>query len=513
MQNIALRGIEPRDYQKNIAKTATKKNTLVVLPTGIGKTLIAILVALERLEKFPQSKILIMAPTRPLNAQHKKSFEQQTTIDEGKIILVTGKIQPSERAKLYEYATVIVATPQTIKNDVAAGRLHLRNFSFAVFDEAHRSVKDYAYTFVAKKYQEQSEHPLILGLTASPGATEEKISEIKDSLFIEAVEIRSEQDEDVSKYVKEIQKDFVYIDFPPEFQMLRGMLEEILKESIYWLADHHIIQSYKPTKKQLLAMQIRTAASYSANRSNYGSLMAMLRLAEAIKLEHAIELLETQGISSLHAYLHKLGSSKKNTDRKIMKDPRMLDVYKRVQDLDRQGIDHPKAEKLKEIIKDLLKEKSGIKIIVFANYRSTVDKIKKVLSEEGIKCEIIIGQANKEKKGLTQEQQIEILKRFSQGEFNVLCGTSISEEGLDIVATDCAIFYDEVSSEIRNIQRRGRVGRQVPGRVIFLITKGTREEAYFFSPLRKEKRMKGILYNMKKHGVKKKGILTDFISK
>jgi len=509
--SVELKNIEPRDYQKSIAETATRKNTLVVLPTGMGKTLVAVLVAIERLKKFPESKILIMAPTRPLNAQHKKSFEQHTNINAEKIILLTGKILPGERTKLYEQATVVVATPQTIKNDVVEGRLHLKNFSFAVFDEAHRSVKDYAYTLVAKKYREQAEHPLILGLTASPGATEEKISEIKDTLFIQAVEIRSEQDEDVHQYVKEIQRDFVYVDFPEEFKMLRGMLQDILKDSIYWLKEHNIIQTYRPSKRQLLAMQIRMSTSYSHNRNNYGTLVAMLKLAEAIKLEHAIELLETQGINSLHQYLRKLGSSKKNTDRKIMKDPRMLDVYRRVQEMDLAGIDHPKAEKLKELVRDLLKEKekSGIKIIVFANYRSTVEKIKKVLDAEKISAQEFIGQTKKSGKGMSQDQQVMMLARFRSGEFNVLVSTSIGEEGIDIVATDYAIFYEPVPSEIRAIQRRGRVGRQTMGRVIYLITKDTRDEAYFYSAINKERRMRGILGRMKTKLDKKRN-LRDF---
>ena len=175
---MELVNIEPREYQKSIAETAAKRNTLVVLPTGIGKTLIAVIVAVKRLEKFPDSKILIMAPTRPLNAQHKKSFEKFTTIDAEKIILITGKIQPEEREKLYKDATIVVATPQTIRNDLKSEKINLKDFSFAVFDEAHRSVKDYAYTQVAKKYKEQAEHPLILGLTASPGGSIEKIDSI-----------------------------------------------------------------------------------------------------------------------------------------------------------------------------------------------------------------------------------------------------------------------------------------------------------------------------------------------
>jgi Fanconi anemia group M protein len=502
--------VKPRDYQLNIAKTASRKNTLVVLPTGMGKTLISVLVAIERLEKFPNSKVLITAPTRPLNAQHKKSFEKSTNLDPEKIVLVTGKIKPEDRTVLYQNATVVIATPQTIENDLENGKINLKNFSFATFDEAHRSVKEYSYTFIAKKYKEQAENPLILGLTASPGGTEQKIDEITKNLFIENVEIRTELEEDVKPYVKEVVKDWVYVDFPEDFQMIKGFLEEILKESIYWLKEHHFTTSYKPNKTQLLMLQKSIGAKYAFGRKNYSLLFPMLRVAESIKLLHAIELIETQGISSLYEYIKKLEVSKKNIDRKISKDPRTREAIKRIEELNSKGVDHPKLVRLNEIILELVKENPKVKIIVFANYRSTVDKINKMILGSGIKSDILIGQTIKAGKGMSQDQQVETLKRFGAGEFNVLVGSSISEEGLDVPAVDYAIFYEPVPSEIRTIQRRGRIGRQTTGKLIFLITKNTRDEAYYYSALHKEKKMKSILYDIKER-VNKKEKLKDWI--
>lgn len=53
-----LQNISPRKYQQEIFETCKDKNCLVVLPTGIGKTLIALMLAVERMEKHPQEKIL-----------------------------------------------------------------------------------------------------------------------------------------------------------------------------------------------------------------------------------------------------------------------------------------------------------------------------------------------------------------------------------------------------------------------------------------------------------------------
>ncbi|MEM5836660.1 MAG: DEAD/DEAH box helicase family protein [Candidatus Aenigmatarchaeota archaeon] len=508
---VSLKGIEPREYQKNIAETASKKNTLVVLPTGMGKTLIALLVAIKRLNQYPESKILVMAPTRPLNAQHKKTFENFTDLKEEEIALVTGKVKPEKRGEIYEKSRVIIATPQTIENDLKAERIKLKDFSLAVFDESHRCVKEYSYTFVAKKYKEQAIHPLILGLTASPGGSFERIEEIKKNLFIEAVEIRSETDEDVKPYVKPIAKDWIYVELPDEMKMIKGLLEQMLKEPINWLKEHGFLTTTRPPRKLLLTLQNLITTKYMQGPKNYSLALAMMKLAEAIKIEHALELLETQEISSLADYLEKLNKSKKRVDKKIANDPRMKEVFKLVTNVIKSEAEHPKLTKLKFLVKDLLKENPRVKIIVFANYRATVEKINESLKKEGISSEILIGQANKKGKGMSQQEQIEVLRRFRDGEFNVLVTTSIGEEGLDIVAADYAIFYESVASEIRAIQRRGRVGRQTAGKVIFLLAKGTRDESYYWAAFQKEKKMKGILYDMREKS-KKKVTLKDWLT-
>ncbi len=504
-------GFEVRDYQKNIAETAAQKNTLVVLPTGMGKTLISVLVGTQRLEKFPGSKILITAPTRPLNAQHKKSFEQFTNIPKSEIILVTGKIPPSERADLYDRARIIVATPQTIENDLENKILSLEDFSFVTFDESHRAMKDYAYPYIAKKFILQSRNPLILALTASPGWTEARIREICSNLFIKAVEIRNEMDSDVESYVKPIEREFVYVDFPEDFRRVRDLMQEVLKEDMEWLKSHHYVPTTIPSRTMLIGLQNRVAARYSATK-NYVLIWPLIRSAEAIKVSHAIELLETQGIPFLYDYVEKMRASKKRTDQRMLKHGKMMEAIKLIESLHENEIDHPKLDKIREIVADLIQKNPECKIIIFANFRAAVDRIKKILDRQNIPTEVLVGQAVKNGRGMTQDQQVDVLRRFRSGEFNVLCGTSVSEEGIDVPSVDYAIFYEAVPSEIRAIQRRGRVGRQVAGKVIFLITRGTRDEAYFFASMHKEKRMRGVLQGLQRsRKLEEKKTLVDWV--
>jgi len=495
---------EIREYQKAIAETAVKRNTLVVLPTGLGKTYVAMLVVANRLENYPSSKALILAPTRPLVSQHKETFIRYFNLEEESFVALTGKVPKEKRASMYNRAKVIFATPQLIGNDLERGLLNLSDYSVLVVDESHRSVKRYPYPTIAKEYMEQSKFPLILALTASPGGKYERIKDICENLFIEAVEIRTEKDLDVLPYVQPVKKEWINVELPEDFKKIKMLLEDVLKEDLLWLKEHGWIQTVRPTKKSLLELQEELTNRYVEGEKNYSVLWAMEKAIESVKIEHALELLETQGIFALKEYMEKFKSHKKMANRILLGDSRIREAFRLVQNLYLQGIDHPKLEKVKFVIKDLLKENPKARIIVFANYRSTIDKINALLRESGISCEILIGQAVKGGKGLKQEKQIEILKRFNEGDFNVLVATSIGEEGLSITNVDAVIFFDNVASEIRRIQRYGRTGRTAPGRVIFLITKGTRDEGYYWSSFHRERKMKSILYDLRKKGVKVK---------
>jgi len=92
---------------------------------------------------------------------------------------------------------------------------------------------------------------------------------------------------------------------------------------------------------------------------------------------------------------------------------------------------------------------------------------------------------------------MQLLEDFKEGKFNVLVASSVGEEGLDIPEVQTVMFYEPVASELRRIQRSGRTGRTKPGKVIYLITKGTKDEAYHWASERKQKKMKDMLYKLK----------------
>jgi Fanconi anemia group M protein len=197
--------VEEREYQRTIAKEAEGRNTLVVLPTALGKTVISALVAAEFLYNYRSGRVLVMAPTRPLISQHSSSFQRLIRLPEREFELLTGMMPSDYRSDVWARKTrMVFATPQVVRNDIREGRLDLREFGLIVFDECHRAVKDYAYTEVATTYLKANQYPRILALTASPGSDPGRIRDVCRLLAIEHVETRSETDSDVSAYINPV---------------------------------------------------------------------------------------------------------------------------------------------------------------------------------------------------------------------------------------------------------------------------------------------------------------------
>jgi ERCC4-related helicase len=487
---------QPREYQQKIADAASKANTLVVLPTGLGKTMIAALVAKERLEKFPKGKVVVLAPTKPLALQHRKAFEDILSPESQDLALLTGENPPEERGYLWRRSKFIFATPQTIRNDMRYGRVDLNDVVLLVFDEAHRCVKDYSYTEIAKVYKEQGWTPLILGLTASPGGSKEKINDITRNLFIEHVEARSDESEDVKPYVERTKFEGRRVSLPPEYGQLLNILRDIYNEKIKRLMDSGFLPRTRLSKTILL--QSRTTmltrlktTSGAAKGYIFG---AMINQAQAVMISHAIELAETQGVDVLQKYLTRLREKPEQGKSAIalLKDARWLMVEGEAERL--QGIDHPKMTELRSIVKTQLAGKSDSRIIVFTQYRDTIASIVDRFSKDGVRAQRFVGQANKtDDEGMDQKSQTKVLERFADGEFSVLVSSSIGEEGLHVPDVDLVIFYEAVPSEIRAIQRKGRTGRTRPGNVIVLLAEGTVDEAYYYSSLNKEKFMRSLI--------------------
>ena len=492
--------LEARAYQANISKACLEQSTLVVLPTGMGKTVIATLVIADVLQKRG-GKALFLAPTKPLVEQHANTMRQFLTV--GPVTMFTGEQSPADRAGEWKDSPVVVSTPQVILNDLISGTMSLDDFGLIIFDEAHRAVGNYAYVFIAEKYRGKG--GLALGITASPGSTAQKILEVCQNLDMQRVEIRREHDPDVKPYVHDIRILWREVELPPEMMRVLGHLKNAFKRQVKFLQDFGLLRKgERHSMRELLEAQkaIRQRMAQASPRPPQALFHAAAIQAAAVQINHALELIETQGTKALTNYLDRMeekatGRGPSRAASIVMKDE---DVIKARYLADHMTTEHPKLEKVCMIVGGELRRNPSSRIIVFTHYRDTselvVSKLEKVAGCRPVR---FVGQATKgEDAGLTQKEQAAFIEKFKQGEFNTLVATSVGEEGLDIPSTELVVFYEPVASEIRTIQRRGRTGRKMAGKVVILMARGTRDEAYYWSARNKERRMMEELETLRK---------------
>ena len=342
---MSLLNISPREYQQKIFETAKAKNTLVVLPTGLGKTLIALLLSVERLKSFPLKKILFLAPTKPLIEQHFEYFRSHLPELFADIQLFTGSVSADKRKKIFVTAEVIFSTPQCIANDLENYLYDLQECSLLIIDEAHRCLKNYDYTKVVAHYKEQTPQvqQRILGLTASPGSSAEIIKQICLHLSIEEIELRNRDSPDVKPYIQELEFTKIEVPFPKEFIEMRILLKRIFDSCVSRLRESSYLQG-PANKISLLSLQQRLAMQVHAR--NFAAMHGLSLCAQAIKISHALELLETQTLSGLHGYLKSLqkqaAEKKSRAVQNLVKLPEFNAAMLSLEHLLSKKTEHPK---------------------------------------------------------------------------------------------------------------------------------------------------------------------------
>ncbi|RMW39659.1 MAG: DEAD/DEAH box helicase [Nitrosopumilus sp.] len=456
--------IEKRDYQVNLANQAISENCIVVLPTGLGKTAIALQVIAEYLSKGTGG-VLFLAPTRVLVNQHYEFLKENLTLDD--ISLITGEDTIQKRTKLWN-TSVICATPEIAKNDLDRGIVSSNQFNLVIFDEVHRTVGDYAYSGIAERFLNSDAR--IVGMTATLPSEKDKATEILTKLKIASVAERTENSPDVKPYTQETNTEWINVELPPELKSIQTLLKIALDQRYDTLRDNGI----KLAQQQSLSALLRIRQFVlNQNRRSAKPLFT------AIRIHYALNILEAHGITPFLKFCERAKAKKGAGVKELFEiDPNFTRAVQLAKEAQSKGIEHSKIPKLKDII-----ESVPGKALIFTSYRDSVDLIHSKLTELGVSAGILIGKAGET--GLKQKKQIETVQKFRDGLFDVLIATRVGEEGLDIAEVNQVIFYDNVPSSVRFIQRRGRTGRKDTGKLVVLIAKNTIDETYYWIGKRK----------------------------
>lgn len=513
-------GLELREYQVRSAWKSKDTNTLVVLPTGLGKTIVAVLhvaCMLHRHEKnrcnqegdarrgindhdrgIPAPIIIMVAPTRALLVQHQVTFRKWLALSPDRILIVDGSISPTTRKAMYEsfgdQAWMLFMTPQTLHNDFLAGRFPLDLIGGLILDEAHHARDQHSYVKIHHYLHSRGHDPRLLAMTASPGHDAEEIQELCNTLNIDPVNaiFKCRDDADVQPYVHDIHVERIGVVLPKEYMQVLGSLMETLSEQVNWLVIAGVLDN-SPIDKEMQWKKPVSRMFFINLLEEYRDLPGenhplkfkiISRLASCIKVHHAIELVEMEGLEAFIDFHHSMRDSlrKKPTkaSKRLLENPsfkKAVEIARTfLNDSDPRVACHPKLAVLGRELERFTGMHPGSKVLVFAKFRASVRMIVSHLSEiDGIVAHRFVGQSNRTKhdRGLSRQDQEEVLDKFRSGEFSVLVATSVAEEGLDITECDLVVFYEMVASVITFIQRMGRTGRKRDGKVLMLFTEGT----------------------------------------
>ena len=463
-QLIKKSSIESREYQVNLAKQAIAENCLVVLPTGLGKTTVALQVIAEFLSQR-KGGILFLAPTRVLAHQHYEFLKNNLLVDD--IALITGEDLLNKRRKLW-VNSVICATPEIVKNDLDRQLVSPSQFALVIFDEAHRTVGDYAYAAIADRFKNSDVR--IMGMTATLPSERDKAEDILRILKISSIAQKTEESQDVMPYVQQTDTEWITVELPQEMKAIQQSLKSAIDARYSELRKLGLNLSNGRSLSELL--RVRDFVLRQNRR-------AAKPLFTAIRLIHALNVLESHGVTSFLRFCERTREKKGVGIRDLFEnDVNFGNAIRLAKEAQSKGIEHSKIVKLKEVLQTI----PG-KALVFTSYRDSVEIIYQKLNELGISAGFLIGKAGET--GLKQKKQIETVQKFREGEYKVLIATRVGEEGLDISEVSHVIFFDNVPSSIRYVQRKGRTGRKDYGKLIVLIAKDTTDETYYWIGKRK----------------------------
>ncbi|XP_027355173.1 DEAD-box ATP-dependent RNA helicase FANCM isoform X2 [Abrus precatorius] len=488
-----------RDYQFHITQSALFSNTLVTLPTGLGKTLIAAVVMYNYFRWFPQGKIVFAAPSRPLVMQQIEACHNiEWTVD------MTGQLSPPKRAQFWKTKRVFFVTPQVLEKDIHSGTCLVKYLVCLVVDEAHRAMGNYSYCEAVRELMAVPVQLRILALTATPGAKKQTVQAVIDNLQISKLEYRSETDHDVISYVHNRRVELIQVAMGQDAVEINSKFMEVIRPIVAKLTNIGVIQNrdyrtLSPCVLLEIREKFRQGPRQDLSHVNYEDVEGYFGV--LITLYYIHKLLSSHGIRPAYEMLER--KLKQGYFAKFMSKN---EVIVKARQLMQQSLSHgassPKLSKMLEVLLEHFKtnDPQSSRVIIFSNYRESVRDIMDALGGIGelVKATQFIGQSSgKAMKGQSQKVQQAVLKKFRSGAYNVIVATSIGEEGLDIMEVDLVISFDANISPLRMIQRMGRTGRKHDGRVVVLACEGTELKGY----LRKQTKSKTISKHMRNGGI------------
>ncbi|KAJ7345348.1 hypothetical protein JRQ81_001298 [Phrynocephalus forsythii] len=445
----------PRGYQVRAAGWALAANTLLCLPTGLGKTRVAAAVLFNFARWFPRGKALFLAPTRPLVAQQRKAcaglLPQRHTARLTAAAAAHGGTQIADRKEIWRTKRVFFLTPQIMVNDLSRGICPAAEVKCLVIDEAHKALGNHAYCQVVKELCKYTKDFRILALTATPGSNTKAVQQVISNLLISHIEVCSEDSPEIQPYSHERQVEKCVIPLGKELGDVQAAYIQVLEAFAGRLVRLRVLSQREIpslTKYQIILArdQFRKNPPSHLGGMQPGAIEGDFAL--CIRLYHGYELLLQMGMRSLYLFLSGIMDGSKGMTRaknELARNEDFMKLYSQLENMfsdtavtsvdgshpnigTRNGklfiYSHPKLKKLEEVVTEHFrswKERgdqeapggrlADTRVMIFSSFRDSVQEIAEMLNRHfpAVRAMTFVGHSSgKSTKGFTQKEQLEV---------------------------------------------------------------------------------------------------------
>uniref|UniRef100_A0A8C9WJP4 RNA helicase n=1 Tax=Scleropages formosus TaxID=113540 RepID=A0A8C9WJP4_SCLFO len=490
-----------RPYQVDVARSALEgKNIIICLPTGSGKTRVAVYITKEHLDRCRREgkpgKVVVLVNKVPLVEQHYSTEFGKYLKCRYRVERVSGNSQLKiSFSDVVRKNDIIICTAQILENSLARAKsgedegVCLSEFSLVVIDECHHTQKGGVYNHImfrylkqkhknARRIKEQNDPipiPQILGLTASPGvggANNQKKAEehiLKICANLDAFGI-------MTGCLGEHKKD-PYKKIASAEERKEDPFGDVIKRIMNAIHVHAGLDPLCNPGTQNYEQWVVQKEQNAAKEENQKVRVCAQHLRQ---YNEALHQSNTIRMSDAFRFLKKYYNEEKRKKAApeeeeeeeaigVTETERFLFQLFKDNKAELQRLaEHPEYENktlstLRSVILQEFTGRDEARGIIFTRTRLSAIALSqwiqenKKFEEAGVRGSHLIGAGDQSVvKPMTSNEQKEVLRKFRTGEINLLIATTVAEEGLDIKECNIVIRYGLVTNEIAMIQARGR---------------------------------------------------------
>ncbi|KAJ7353981.1 hypothetical protein OS493_030827 [Desmophyllum pertusum] len=485
----------PREYQRELFLSAMRGNTLVYLPTGSGKTLIAAMV-LSCMKQLNPNKLMVFVVDRvPLAYQQSDYIKSQ--VPDLRVETLVGEMESALHQKNIHQSLadnkvdVLVLTHQILLNflaEVENAPTRLSDISVLVLDEAHHCSGKHRYNEIMKYYREITNEfkPVVLGLTASPAGevTVERTSAKLDKLL----------DNLSCTIAMPVESDVVHVNTPDTFYDVSSSvntrqvrLKRCIEDHIVFLINdapgcealqglplfspnfrgalRRLIDRCHGDKRKIKAVIVGEYVMH---------MLSVVDLSEVLGYKHAMQCLKECVYRTIHAVSPKESALKKWIGRHH--------TFTALKDLADSAVEEhtPVSDRYNRLVHHVrsflsrAQDDETSRGIVFVSMRKTAFKVCEQIRTipevaERLNPQPFVGHGRGSYEGMAwKDEQEVLLKKFRSGVTKLLICTSVLEEGLDVPECNLVVRFEGAATLRALVQSRGRASRRSDSKFVVI---------------------------------------------